>query len=210
MTTLPPGIRLFETMRAVGGEVALWPLHRDRLVASARAFGVPLPSGAADDALHARLKALKAPARIRLSVGRTGDVRVEVAEMAPPPSTAWIDPEPFASLGTQYCVHKTTWRDHYDERTTRALAHGADEAILLTADGHVGEGTRTTVWIERDGRFLTPPLSAGGLPGVMRAYLLETRDDTAEASLTADDLVAADTVWLSNAVVGLVPISLVS
>lgn len=210
MTTLPPGIRLFETMRAVGGEVALWPLHRERLTASARAFGVPLQIGDADTALGARLESMKAPGRVRLSVGRTGDVRVDVAPMAPPPSTAWIDPEPFPSLGTLYCVHKTTWRDHYDDRTTRAIAHGADEAILLTPGGQVGEGTRTTVWIERDGRFLTPPLSAGGLPGVMRAHLLASRDDTGEARLTPDDLLAADTVWLSNAVVGLVPVSLVS
>lgn len=209
MTTLPPGIRLFETMRAIGGEVALWPHHRERLAASARAFGVPLQIADAENVLAAKIAGHAAPARVRLSVGRQGDGRVELSPMTTPPATAWIDPEPFASLGTPYCVHKTTWRDHYDERLARARARGADEVILLTRDGRVGEGTWTTVWIERDGRFLTPPLSAGGLPGVMRAYLLETRGDTAEADLTPDDLVGAGTVWLSNAVVGLVPVSLV-
>ena len=202
-------VRLLETMRAEAKHgldaIALWPLHRSRLLASAAVFGVDVTAEALDEAVNAALSGL--PSRVRLTVGMDGGIRVEAAPLAGQTlGRVIVDLEPFVEAGSRYCINKTTRRVHYDERLQRAHAQGADEVLLVAPDGRLVEGTRTTVWIERDGRFVTPSLDAGGLPGVMRAHLLATRSDTQEADLTPADLDAADAVWLSNAVVGLIPV----
>ena len=75
---------------------------------------------------------------VRLTVGEKGDAEVEAWPLdAAPFRTAWVDPEPFAEAGTWQAVHKTTARDAYHQRHDRALARGADEAILVNARGEV-------------------------------------------------------------------------
>ena len=207
MTALAPGARLLETMRAEDGRVALLDRHLARLAASGRALGVALDLGAVRR-LAERAGGGGAWA-VRLTVGLAGDARVEARPLADEPMrTAWVDPEPLAEAGTARCVHKTTDRAHYRRRWDRARARGADEAVLVNVRGEVSEGTRTTVWALRDGRWLTPPLAAGGLAGVQRAHLLDTRADCAEAALTPDDLRRADALALSNALRGWMPVRL--
>ena len=78
-----------------------------------------------------------------------------------------------------------------------------DEVVYLNEDGALAEGSRTNVFVERNGVLLTPPVSAGLLPGTMRAELLAS-GRAKEAELTAADLEAAETVYLANSVRGLV------
>ena len=212
----PPGpaVRLIETMRAEGGRVALLDRHLARLAASADALGYALDL---DGTRRAAERAAERAAgrggvlRVRLTLGRGGDVEVEAGPVAGGPfRTAWVDSVPLAEAGTWRTAHKTTDRAHYAARRDRALAHGADEAVLTNAAGLVTEGARSTVWAERGGRLLTPPLAAGGLGGVFRAHVLATDPRAAEADLTPDDLWAADAVWLTNAVRGWMPVRLVS
>jgi para-aminobenzoate synthetase/4-amino-4-deoxychorismate lyase len=69
--------------------------------------------------------------------------------------------------------------------------------------GELTEGGRSNVFLRRDGAWLTPPLDAGVLPGVMRAVLL---DDPAwqarEARLAVDDVLHAQEVVVCNALRG--------
>ena len=72
-----------------------------------------------------------------------------------------------------FLFHKTTRRELYDrEWQEYAERLGTDEVIYLNERGELAEGSRTTIFIERDGELLTPPLSAGLLPGTLRAELL--------------------------------------
>ena len=73
---------------------------------------------------------------------------------------------------------------------------------MFESDGHVTEGSFTNVFVERDGMLLTPPLTAGLLPGVLRAELLET-GRAREAPLTRGDL--ANGFFVGNALRGLIP-----
>ena len=204
--TPPP--RLLETMRADDGRVALLDRHLARLAASAAALGYPLDA----DAVRQRVEGAPTGTGawgVRLTVGAS-DAQVETWAMTDEPlRSAWIDPEPFAEAGTALCLHKTTSRAHYRRRWDRARARGADEAILVNANGAVAEGTRTNVWAELDGRLWTPPLAAGGLAGVYRAHVLATNPDAGERTLTAADLRRADAVFLSNALRGWMPVHLV-
>jgi para-aminobenzoate synthetase/4-amino-4-deoxychorismate lyase len=102
--------------------------------------------------------------------------------------------------------HKTTDRALYD-----AALKGLDgdaqlfDVVFLNERGEVAEGARSTVFVERDGVLVTPPLASGALPGVLRAELLAA-GQAREATLYPADL--ADGFWLGNALRGLVRVSL--
>ncbi len=72
-----------------------------------------------------------------------------------------------------------------------------DDAILLNENGLVASGTTSNVVIEKDGAMLTPPLEDGVMDGIMRAKLMQHLK-CREKSMTADDLKAADHIWLVN------------
>jgi branched-chain amino acid aminotransferase len=79
---------------------------------------------------------------------------------------------------------------------------GFDEAILLTHAGRVVEAAIENLFVVRDGKLVTPPLEDGPLTGITRAAViaLATDDGIAfeEASLTLDDLLAADEVFCTS------------
>lgn len=65
-----------------------------------------------------------------------------------------------------------------------AIEHGADEGLLLSTTGELCCGSTANLLVQRQGQWLTPPLSSGCLPGVMRAQLLK-RGLAQEASIHA-------------------------
>lgn len=103
----------------------------------------------------------------------------------------------------RFLYHKTTRRPLYDQIHQAGVAAGFADVIFMNERGEVTEGAISNVFIRRGGKLLTPPVRCGLLPGVYRQHLLETRADVAEAVLTLDDLLAADAVYISNAVRGL-------
>ena len=92
-------------------------------------------------------------------------------------------------------AHKTSDRSVYPR------TGGAFETLYTDADGYLTEGSFTSIFVERGGVLLTPPLSRGALPGVLRAELIET-GRAAEAELTPADLEAG--FFVGNALRGLV------
>jgi para-aminobenzoate synthetase/4-amino-4-deoxychorismate lyase len=104
-----------------------------------------------------------------------------------------------------FLFHKTTRRELYDrEWQEYADRLGTDEVIYLNERVELAEGSRTTIFIRRDGELLTPALTAGLLPGTLRAQLL-AEGKAREAVLTLADLQSADAIFLGNSVRGLVP-----
>ncbi|MDX1421049.1 MAG: aminotransferase class IV [Rubricoccaceae bacterium] len=205
-----PPFHLLETMRWEGG-VALLDRHLDRLAASAAHLGFAYREREIRAALEHATDGCDGPHRVRLLLDPEGSVGVTATPMGPDDRMRSAVVFPHAvSAGGVFWRHKTTHRPHYEEPYRRAAAAGFDEAILVDGDGRVVEGTRTTVWVEREGRLLTPPRSVGGLPGVHRAHLLATRGDVREAVLSVADLRTADAVYLGNAVRGLQRVSVVT
>lgn len=87
---------------------------------------------------------------------------------------------------------------------------GAEEALLLNTDGFVVEGTTSNLfWVKRD-TVCTPPLSAGILPGVTRAVVLEIckslRINNREANVSLPKLKRMDGVFLSMTSRGVVSV----
>ena len=93
--------------------------------------------------------------------------------------------------------HKTTLRDRYEDA---ALRHpDSDDVILVNDRGEVTETTRANVAILLDGRWWTPPLAAGLLPGCERAVLL--KDGTLdERTIAVDELKDAEAIAVLSSV----------
>jgi len=73
-----------------------------------------------------------------------------------------------------------------------ALRAGADEALMCNQDGDLVECSQSNIFLVREGAVLTPPLTAGLLPGITREFVMEMATDLGvparEARLTPDDL----------------------
>ncbi|HWK38696.1 MAG TPA: aminotransferase class IV family protein, partial [Hyphomicrobium sp.] len=193
---------------AQGGFV-LFDRHMARLANSARYFAFAYDSDAAESALR---KAVADAGegnrqRVRLLLTEDGEITVTTTPLAVADPSAVMR---FAVSSSRvdsndlFLFHKTTRRELYD-REWQAYADrvGTDEVIYLNERGELAEGSRTTIFIERDGELITPALTAGLLPGTLRAELLE-EGKAREAVLTLADLDNADAVFLGNSVRGLV------
>jgi len=92
-----------------------------------------------------------------------------------------------------------------------AKLRGADEALLLNAQGLVAEASVANVFAVKSGVITTPPVTDGALEGITRASILEVAEDegipTRIASLGRFDLLAADEVFLTGSGARVVPVA---
>jgi len=92
-----------------------------------------------------------------------------------------------------------------------ARLRGADEALLLNAQGAVAEASVANLFVVRDEGLLTPPVSDGALPGITRASILTIAERLGisgrECSLGRQDLFAADEVFLTGSGARIVPVA---
>jgi para-aminobenzoate synthetase/4-amino-4-deoxychorismate lyase len=199
-----PAFDLIETMRfEPDSGIALLELHLARMKASAAELGFAFDRHALRNQIHALCFELDGPARVRLLVSRSGASALETGPLPAPlgdPVKVAALPHPL-DLSDWRLMHKTTDRGFWDEALAAARMLGADEAVLVRADGLVTEGSFTSVFAEGgDGVLRTPPARPGLLPGVLRQHLL-AEGRAREAELTLDDL--AGGFVIGNALRGL-------
>lgn len=108
-------------------------------------------------------------------------------------------------------AHKTlNYLDNLLEKKA-AQAAGFDEAILLNIRGDVAEGTATNIFIQTDRTLITPSIEAGILPGIQRKAIMDgCRQEgipLEERPVSLDMLTRADGIYLSNALMGFMPVS---
>jgi para-aminobenzoate synthetase/4-amino-4-deoxychorismate lyase len=196
---------LMETMRcSPDGGMALLDRHLERLSASASELGFACDGEALRQAILKLCVDAKTDAKLRLMLARSGAYLVEITDMPP----ALAQPVPCVVLplpvdpGDWRLRHKCSDRSFYEAGLRAAHANGAQEALFIRDDGLLTEGCFSTIFVPRDGVWLTPPTSLGLLPGVLRAAMLG--DGRArEAELRLDDL--ADGFAIGNALRGLIP-----
>ena len=205
--------QLLESLRLENGQIARVPAHLARIQQAALAFhfadASQLPTLV--EALTARLQALSQAHPVGLfKVRLLVDDRLHITAEAAPLSAA-AQPVRVA-LATQpmppadaFIHHKTTRRTAYAAFSAPA---GCFDTLLYNAAGELTEFTIGNVAVQLNGRWLTPPLSAGLLPGVMRQSLLDA-GQLQEARVQLDDLLNATGLALLNSVRGWVPVELV-
>ncbi|WP_245409413.1 aminodeoxychorismate synthase component I [Methyloceanibacter sp. wino2] len=184
--------------------------HLLRLQASAAHFGYRYDRNTVVAALEAEADKITSPvAMVRLLLFEDGTVQVSSREIElPTKDTVWrfVISDQRVDETDPFFYHKTTRRQFYDGEMERQKdLTGCDEVVFLNKRGELTEGTRTNLFVERDGRLFTPALRCGLLPGTLREELLDLpRAAASEAVLTEADLKQADRVYLGNSVRGLV------
>ncbi len=211
LTKVDAPFELIETLRYEEGKgYHLLERHLTRLQSSAHHFGYPFSREAVLAALNEEGARVASPvALVRLLLGEDGAITVTSREIAlPTKDTVWrfVISDQRVDEKDPIFYHKTTRRQFYDAEMERQKAlTGCDEVVFLNTRGELTEGTRTTLFVEQDGRLFTPALACGLLPGTLREELLDLpRAAASEAVLTPADLARADRIYLGNSVRGLV------
>ncbi|MCD6430561.1 MAG: aminotransferase class IV [Deltaproteobacteria bacterium] len=87
---------------------------------------------------------------------------------------------------------------------------GFDEGIFLNQEGELCEGSFSNLFLIRDENLLTPPLTAGLLPGITRAFILDTADrlhlDCQETPLYERDIKKCDGAFLTSSLMEMAPL----
>lgn len=193
------GLDLIETMAFDPAEgIPLLERHLARLKASAEALGFAFDRHAARNELQAATFRLRGPARVRLLLSRTGNVAIGTAPMPSAPEY----PVKVAILPRQVAPHDFRLTHKTTDRSIYTRHPDTFETLYVDANGYLTEGSFTSIFVRRgDGMLVTPPLSRGGLPGVLRAELIES-GRAVEGELTPDDLNGG--FFIGNALRGLV------
>jgi branched-chain amino acid aminotransferase len=234
------GDGVFETLRVRSGHPTELGEHLARLRRSADGLAIPLPADAADriergiaDLVAAEgLDGPAGDASVRITVSRGtflgrgllppgGDVEPTLIIQAWPitptradhlerglhviASAVRRDPEnPLASL-------KTTSRADYVFARLEARRAGADDALFLTVDGFLSEGTSANLFLIRADELATPALACAILPGTTRSWILgwgvRVGLRPSEAWLTTRDIAEADEAFLCSSVAGILPVT---
>ena len=88
-----------------------------------------------------------------------------------------------------------------------AKEHRLNDCLVLNNHQRLADSTIANLFWTKNGQVFTPPLSEGGIAGVMRRFLLTTMSAAAspvrEEPVTAEDLLNADEVFLTNAIKGI-------
>ena len=228
------GDGVFETITVVDGRPQALEAHLDRFVRSARMLDLPLPDldawRRAVEAVCAELDPVhEAFAKTVMTRGVEGSDR----------PTGWVyaaasgDSTSARTQGISVVTLDRGYR-HDVERTSpwllqgakslsyavnmaalrEAVRRGADDALFVSSDGYVLEGTRANLVMAVGGRLVTPRTDIGILAGTTQADVFRFAEaegiETAYELVTMADLRAADALWLVSSVRQAAPIRLVN
>lgn len=220
---------LFETLRVYGGQAFRLAAHEQRLTASARVLGLPLPdldppavvarlleaNGLADASVRVTVTRGPSLAGPRPSPGGAPTLLLQARPLRPGLAAQAQDglaarrlPWPLRARGLWLQTHKT------GAYLSSVVALGQvlpdEEPILENTDGQLAEGATSNLFWVRGSRLFTPHPDAGCLPGVTRALVLELAPAlglaTDEGFFPATDLAGADEAFLTNSVIEVTPL----
>jgi len=207
LSGLPNEFEIFETMYATREDGCRYlERHLARLQASCDYFGHPFSAALAHAGVQAACAVLPpdVPHRLRLALQPDGEVVVQTGVLAPlqEPVRLLLSDQPVQS-GELFLRHKTSVRSRYDAAWRAAEAAGAFDTLFFNEHGELTEGGRSNVFVRIAGRWYTPPLSSGLLPGVMRGVLLDDPLWNAIACpISRDTLLRAQEIVVCNALRG--------
>ena len=139
--------------------------------------------------------------RCRLTLRFDGKINLTTAPLSPNSKT-WVlgVSDSILSSSDPWLLHKSSNRSLYDAERTN-LPDGIDEFIYLNERNEVCEGTITNIFVKIAGHWLTPPLTSGCLPGVLRRKKIEDASCRVKI-ITFADLQGAEKITVGNALRG--------
>ena len=211
------GYGVFTTLRLIGGRPAMLADHHHRL--SEQAGALDLGPISALGTLWARCLELAqaegmTDGAARVTLFRDVDGVGELIQLRPRP----YGPDEFrrgfalkrtpAESGAALAGLKTIAYLRYLLAKRAATAAGFDEALLVDGSGRVLEGATSNIFCVRNGLLVTPPAADGLLPGIVRGAILGGRCGVTaeERSLVWEELIGADEVFVTNSLMGVMPV----
>jgi branched-chain amino acid aminotransferase len=232
------GEGIYETLRTYNGQPFLFDRHMRRLRNSAAMLALPVPL--TDAEIDARFRETMRAAGLGDHPDREAYIRILVTRgigeltydpaATPTPSIVVIvkpnahPPRDVFERGVRVSLvgvvrnHPSTVNPLIKSNSLlnnalgmqEALRRGGYEGVMRNYRGELAECTQSNLFIVKDGTALTPPLDAGLLPGITRAFLFEVGVEAGipvrEAVLRDDDLFGADEAFLTSTTRELVPI----
>jgi len=219
LSRLPSRVGLFETILIQNQAPKYLEHHLARIAQSALSLGIPFSIDQAKSlittACHSCDQFISYRLRIDLDVDGALTYKISPLETIPENvKIFWasdILPNPNDAImrsGNILLRHKVSSRDTYDMAWQKAQSLGGFDALFINEKGFVTEGGRTSIFIQSttQDRWLTPPVSAGLLPGVMRSVILNDPQWNAhETDLSIDEVRSAKRIILTNALRGVIP-----
>ncbi len=225
LESLTPGVLkakgVFETMRAQNGKVNFLATHLRRMSRGLKVLHLPPTIYHLKIYLNIlellKLNRLKT-ARVRLMIWRKGKIlhHAIVAQPLERLTAAQYRKGFSASLTNGHhretCVPiKSLDYGIFREGLRKARSAGFDEALFVNRKGELVEGSRTNIFLVKDNCLLTPPIASGCLPGVMRQQVISAarrlKIRCAAKPLNAQDLLTADEAFVTNALLGIMPLT---
>jgi branched-chain amino acid aminotransferase len=230
------GDALFETIRIVNGKLLFWEDHYFRLMSSMRILRMEIPMEFTMEFLEEEfMKTIKvseyssSAVRARLTVFRNDGGKytpttnecsyvIDLEELEVPFYT--IDEAKYeVELFKDFFVNadmlsnlKTTNKVLHTVSSVFAKENGYQNCLLLNSAKQVVEAINGNIFLVSDKTIKTPPLKDGCLDGILRKKLLEiiTKWDDfelVEASISPFELQKADELFITNAILGIKPIT---
>jgi len=209
------GHGVYTSFKLSAGRPCFFREHHARLAADASAVGLeaPSPAGLLDRLrlCAARNRITEAAMKVLLfqDVVGTGEL-VQVRAPSPLAGTRargcrlMTVGGPAAHPGLAQ-LKSTSYLAHWRARQ-EALARGFDEALWVTSEGEALECAGANLFVAQQGELLTPPVERGLLPGVIRGVLLQKFPGAREARITSRMLAEATEVFITNSLIGVLPV----
>lgn len=220
------GDGLFETMRMFKGRIINAHFHFERLLAGMKLLEFEIPSYFSEIYFADKVNELASKnsilenARIRLTVFRGDEGLFEIEKNS---TNYLLETFPLSGnmefneegLALDVIPGITKSCDKFSNIKSNnylpsimaarfAKKNGLDDAIILNAFGRVCESSIANIFIVKDEKIFTPPLTEGCVAGVVRRWMLKKlvlqNCRTEEKMLTVEDLLFADELFLTNAI----------
>ncbi|MCJ7758653.1 MAG: aminotransferase class IV [Gillisia sp.] len=230
------GDSVFETIRAINGKIIFWEDHYFRLMSSMRIMRMEIPVNFSPEFLEEEILNLirennleSSPARIRFTVYRKQGGYYS-------PETLNIEyvilaeklPDPFYLLNEDL-YEVELFKDHYinsgllstiksNNRAVNVLGsiyareNGYQNCLILNENKTVVEALNGNIFLVKENKIKTPPLSEGALNGIVRKQILDIIKtipdlEVEEVAISPFELQKADELFITNVIVGIQPIT---
>ncbi|MGE5861494.1 MAG: aminodeoxychorismate synthase component I, partial [Ignavibacteria bacterium] len=210
LTQPAESFELFETMKVKSSVIPLLNKHLNRLKNAADFFLFLFNEEKIKCLIREKILELDPHLKYRLKIklSKYGKVNIELSEypMLPDKIKVILSDKKINSEDP-FRYFKTTNRKLYDEEYLNYSNQGFFDVIFRNEKGQITEGSRTNIFIKKNNRWYTPPVEAGILNGIYRAYLLKRDKNIIEKNLFEEDFNEAEEIKVTNALRGEVKVN---
>lgn len=227
VSALEPGFLygwgLFETMRSYNGRIVYFGQHLERIKNSCQLIAIkfPYPTIKLKEIIKKTVEINGfEDSYVKLIISKSergAEVLVIVKRYAPYPQKKY-------RLGLRACIAgfrqnelsifarlKTNNRLLYQLACSQAKNKDFDEAVILNNRGYITEGSRSNIFLVEDNEIFTPSLECGCLDGITRRVVFDLAKKHSlkiyEGNFTVQDLYQADEAFLTNSLMGVMPLA---